>query len=79
MRVKGCENSSGGGGGAGTSPPCARLSPGPPPPHRKYYGEKIGIYFAWLGYYTQMLLLAAVVGVACFLYGYLNQENCTWR
>ncbi|XP_032741387.1 anoctamin-6 isoform X2 [Rattus rattus] len=45
---------------------------------RKYYGEKIGIYFAWLGYYTQMLLLAAVVGVACFLYGYLDQDNCTW-
>ncbi|XP_060047427.1 anoctamin-6 isoform X2 [Erinaceus europaeus] len=45
---------------------------------RKYYGEKIGIYFAWLGYYTKMLLLAAVVGVACFLYGYLNQNNCTW-
>eukprot|EP00069_Balaena_mysticetus_P012414 bmy_21657T0 len=44
----------------------------------KYYGEKIGIYFAWLGYYTQMLLLAAVVGVACFLYGYFNQNNCTW-
>lgn len=46
---------------------------------RKYYGEKIGIYFAWLGYYTKMLLLAAVVGVACFLYGYINQDNCTWR
>ncbi|XP_045685248.1 anoctamin-6 isoform X1 [Phyllostomus hastatus] len=45
---------------------------------RKYYGEKIGIYFAWLGYYTQMLLLAAVVGVACFLYGLLNRNNCTW-
>ncbi|XP_075407958.1 anoctamin-6 isoform X1 [Tenrec ecaudatus] len=45
---------------------------------RKYYGEKIGIYFAWLGYYTQMLLLAAVVGVACFLYGYFHQDNCTW-
>ncbi|KAM5249772.1 anoctamin-6 isoform 1-T1 [Hipposideros larvatus] len=45
---------------------------------RKYYGEKIGIYFAWLGYYTQMLFLAAVVGVACFLYGYVNQNNCTW-
>ncbi|XP_023612040.1 anoctamin-6 isoform X5 [Myotis lucifugus] len=45
---------------------------------RKYYGEKIGIYFAWLGYYTQMLLLAAIVGVACFLYGYLNRNNCTW-
>lgn len=46
---------------------------------RKYYGEKIGIYFAWLGYYTQMLLLAAVVGVACFLYGYFSQDNCSWR
>ncbi|KAF5928598.1 hypothetical protein HPG69_015205 [Diceros bicornis minor] len=45
---------------------------------RKYYGEKIGIYFAWLGYYTQMLLLAAVVGVACFLYGLIHQNNCTW-
>ncbi|XP_005637010.1 anoctamin-6 isoform X5 [Canis lupus baileyi] len=45
---------------------------------RKYYGEKIGIYFAWLGYYTQMLFLAAIVGVACFLYGYVNQNNCTW-
>ncbi|KAK1341240.1 hypothetical protein QTO34_017643 [Cnephaeus nilssonii] len=45
---------------------------------RKYYGEKIGIYFAWLGYYTKMLLLAAIVGVACFLYGYLNRNNCTW-
>ncbi|XP_011234496.1 anoctamin-6 isoform X2 [Ailuropoda melanoleuca] len=45
---------------------------------RKYYGEKIGIYFAWLGYYTKMLFLAAAVGVACFLYGYFNQDNCTW-
>ncbi|KAF3859597.1 hypothetical protein F7725_021996 [Dissostichus mawsoni] len=27
---------------------------------RKYYGEKIGIYFAWLGFYTIMLALAAV-------------------
>ncbi|XP_060100931.1 anoctamin-6 [Heteronotia binoei] len=45
---------------------------------RKYYGEKIGIYFAWLGFYTQMLLLAAVVGLGCFLYGYFTKDNCTW-
>ncbi|KAK7808128.1 hypothetical protein U0070_021421 [Myodes glareolus] len=25
-----------------------------------------------------MLLLAAVVGVACFLYGYFDQDNCSW-
>ncbi|XP_069485940.1 anoctamin-6 isoform X2 [Ambystoma mexicanum] len=45
---------------------------------RKYYGEKIGIYFAWLGFYTKMLVLAAFVGLACFLYGYKSQESCTW-
>lgn len=47
--------------------------------HRKYYGEKIGIYFAWLGFYTNMLIVAAVVGVGCFLYGCLTKDNCTWR
>lgn len=46
---------------------------------RKYYGEKIGIYFAWLGFYTLMLALAAVVGLGCFIYGYKTQETSTWR
>ncbi|XP_030072826.1 anoctamin-6 isoform X1 [Microcaecilia unicolor] len=45
---------------------------------RKYYGEKIGIYFAWLGFYTIMLVFAAIVGLACFLYGYKYQDSCTW-
>uniref|UniRef100_A0A665X1E0 Anoctamin n=1 Tax=Echeneis naucrates TaxID=173247 RepID=A0A665X1E0_ECHNA len=45
---------------------------------RKYYGEKIGIYFAWLGFYTIMLTLAAVVGLGCFIYGYKTQETSTW-
>lgn len=45
---------------------------------RKYYGEKIGIYFAWLGFYTVMLTLAAVVGLGCFIYGYKTQETSTW-
>ncbi|XP_042258888.1 anoctamin-6 [Thunnus maccoyii] len=45
---------------------------------RQYYGEKIGIYFAWLGFYTIMLTLAAVVGLACFIYGYKSQETSTW-
>ncbi|XP_066108369.1 anoctamin-1 isoform X1 [Saccopteryx bilineata] len=36
---------------------------------RKYFGEKIGLYFAWLGVYTQMLIPASVVGVIVFLYG----------
>uniref|UniRef100_A0A8C6TUM0 Anoctamin n=1 Tax=Neogobius melanostomus TaxID=47308 RepID=A0A8C6TUM0_9GOBI len=45
---------------------------------RKYYGEKIGIYFAWLGFYTLMLAVAAVVGLGCFIYGYKTQETSTW-
>uniref|UniRef100_A0A3Q3AN69 Anoctamin n=1 Tax=Kryptolebias marmoratus TaxID=37003 RepID=A0A3Q3AN69_KRYMA len=45
---------------------------------RKYYGEKIGIYFAWLGFYTMMLAVAAVVGLGCFFYGYHTQETSTW-
>ncbi|XP_055789341.1 anoctamin-1-like isoform X1 [Salvelinus fontinalis] len=36
---------------------------------RKYFGEKIGLYFAWLGLYTQMLIPASIVGVIVFLYG----------
>uniref|UniRef100_A0A3B4TR31 Anoctamin n=1 Tax=Seriola dumerili TaxID=41447 RepID=A0A3B4TR31_SERDU len=45
---------------------------------RKYYGEKIGIYFAWLGFYTIMLTMAAAVGLGCFIYGYKTQETSTW-
>lgn len=37
--------------------------------YRKYFGEKVGLYFAWLGVYTQMLIPAAIVGVIVFLYG----------
>ncbi|XP_015208423.1 anoctamin-6 [Lepisosteus oculatus] len=45
---------------------------------RKYYGEKVGIYFAWLGFYTKMLAFAAVVGLGCFIYGYQTKEVSTW-
>ncbi|XP_017261258.1 anoctamin-5 isoform X2 [Kryptolebias marmoratus] len=45
---------------------------------RKYYGEKIGIYFAWLGFYTEMLLFAAVVGTICFIYGFLTYDDNEW-
>uniref|UniRef100_A0A663MUY8 Anoctamin n=1 Tax=Athene cunicularia TaxID=194338 RepID=A0A663MUY8_ATHCN len=36
---------------------------------RRYFGEKIGLYFAWLGWYTGMLFPAAFIGLFVFLYG----------
>ncbi|XP_074041936.1 anoctamin-4 isoform X2 [Leptinotarsa decemlineata] len=36
---------------------------------RKYFGDKIALYFCWLGFYTKMLFAPAIVGTLCFLYG----------
>ncbi|XP_044042132.1 anoctamin-4-like isoform X1 [Siniperca chuatsi] len=43
---------------------------------RRYFGEKIGLYFAWLGWYTGMLFPAALVGLLVFLYGIFTLEHC---
>ncbi|XP_038549968.1 anoctamin-7 [Micropterus salmoides] len=37
---------------------------------REYFGEKIALYFAWLGFYTGWLLPAALVGTVIFLFGF---------
>ncbi|XP_064587014.1 anoctamin-2 [Zonotrichia leucophrys gambelii] len=42
---------------------------------RKYFGEKIGLYFAWLGLYTEFLIPSSVVGIIVFLYGCLTIES----
>lgn len=34
-----------------------------------------GLYFAWLGYYTYMLLLASIVGLICFIVSYLTLDQ----
>ncbi|XP_070190756.1 anoctamin-4-like isoform X3 [Littorina saxatilis] len=36
---------------------------------RNYFGEKIGLYFAWLGFYTSMLIPASIMGLIVFIYG----------
>ncbi|KAI5626982.1 anoctamin-5 isoform X2 [Silurus asotus] len=45
---------------------------------RRYYGEKIGVYFAWLGFYTEMLFYAALVGLICFIYGLATYDEVVW-
>nr|XP_055046542.1 anoctamin-2b isoform X2 [Misgurnus anguillicaudatus] len=42
---------------------------------RKYFGEKIGLYFAWLGLYTQLLMPASVVGIIVFFYGWATVDT----
>ncbi|KAK4878123.1 hypothetical protein RN001_010629 [Aquatica leii] len=42
---------------------------------RKYFGDKIALYFCWLGFYTKMLYAPAVVGTLCFLYGLCTMDG----
>lgn len=46
----------------------------PQPLHfiRSYFGDKVGFYFAWLGFYTRMLVFPSFIGVLCFLYGIIS-------
>ena len=46
---------------------------------RAYYGDKVAMYFAWLGFYTRMLFIAAIVGTICFFYGVANARDTIWR
>ncbi|KAG4079555.1 hypothetical protein HA402_010387 [Bradysia odoriphaga] len=42
---------------------------------KDYFGVKIGLYFAWLGYYTYMLLLASIFGICCFLFSWFTLDD----
>ncbi|XP_014651309.1 PREDICTED: anoctamin-9 [Ceratotherium simum simum] len=42
---------------------------------RDYFGEKVALYFAWLGWYTYMLVPAAVVGLLVFLSGFSQLDT----
>lgn len=37
--------------------------------NRCYFGEKVALYYLWLGWYTKLLIPAAILGVIVFLYG----------
>lgn len=43
--------------------------------NRKYFGEQIGFYFAWLGVYTQLLIPPSVLGIIVFLYGIFTVDT----
>ncbi|KAF9286284.1 Anoctamin-7 [Mortierella alpina] len=39
---------------------------------RFYYGEKIALYFAWVGHYTKWLVSAAIAGLLFLIFGLIN-------
>ncbi|XP_064600079.1 anoctamin-1-like isoform X3 [Liolophura sinensis] len=44
---------------------------------QRYFGVKVGLYFAWLGFYTAMLVPASVMGVCVFIYGLCIMNSST--
>lgn len=36
---------------------------------KNYFGVKIALYFSWLGFYTNMLIVPSILGLICFFYG----------
>ncbi|XP_059488019.1 anoctamin-3-like isoform X2 [Neocloeon triangulifer] len=42
---------------------------------RDYFGDEVALYFAWLGFYTKMLIPASIVGLICFIYGLATMDN----
>lgn len=51
---------------------------------KDYFGAKFALYFAWLGFYTHMLIPASFIGIICLVYGILtlkedqlSQDICT--
>lgn len=42
---------------------------------KDYFGVQFALYFAWLGFYTYMLLPASFVGILCVIYALATLET----
>ncbi|KAL3314339.1 hypothetical protein Ciccas_007046 [Cichlidogyrus casuarinus] len=51
---------------------------------RLYFGEMVGFYFAWLGYYTMWLVIPTILGIIIFFSGFFGlidvcEEMADWE
>ncbi|XP_018333049.1 anoctamin-1 isoform X2 [Agrilus planipennis] len=44
---------------------------------KEYFGVKFALYFTWLGFYTHMLIPAALIGLVCVIFGLATLDNDT--
>lgn len=42
---------------------------------KDYFGVKFALYFTWLGFYTHMLIPAAIIGLLCLIYGVITVNS----
>uniref|UniRef100_A0AC35U6X5 Anoctamin n=1 Tax=Rhabditophanes sp. KR3021 TaxID=114890 RepID=A0AC35U6X5_9BILA len=42
---------------------------------KRYFGTKFGLYFAWLGYYTKLLIFPAIIGLIVVIAGVSTYHN----
>ena len=45
---------------------------------RNYFGEKIALYFAFMGFYTYWLVVFAIIGLIVFIYGISTLDSSTY-
>lgn len=46
---------------------------------KEYFGVKVALYFAWLGFYTHMLIPASIAGITVFCFGLFTLSRNTVR
>ncbi|CAH0385138.1 unnamed protein product [Bemisia tabaci] len=44
---------------------------------KEYFGVKVALYFAWLGFYTHMLIPASIAGITVFCFGLFTLSRNT--
>ena len=44
---------------------------------KNYFGIRVALYFAWLGTYNQLLIIATIVGLMCFISGLVTMADFT--
>ncbi|KAI8124169.1 Anoctamin-2 [Lucilia cuprina] len=42
---------------------------------KEYFGAKVALYFAWLGFYTHMLIPVSIIGILFFIYGFVTWNS----